>query len=74
MTVNDRYEQNVSHLLESLQILYTGLTIQVMDQGHRQWIYNNLPPNIMLVQYKFPDSTIMGSEVTHEKQLKHQEV
>ena len=41
-----------------------------MEQVHTQQIQKVLPPNVMLVQYKFPDGTITSSEVIYKKLLK----
>ena len=51
-------------------MLYIGLIIKVTDLVHMMHIQKNLLTNIMLVQYKFPDSTISGSNITYDKYIR----
>ena len=43
------------------------LIIKVTDSVHMMRIQKNLPTNVMLVQYKFPDGSIKGSHITYDK-------
>ena len=61
------HEQNLFHLLEAPRMLYIRLMIWVTDVEHMMQIQKNLPANVMLVRYEFPDGSIKGSNIMYDK-------
>ena len=67
MIADERHEKNLFHLLKVARILYIGLTIKAPNRVYVQKIKKNLASNVMLVWYKYPEGTNIGSKMIYEE-------